>query len=70
MTPLPTMTDEKKLFSAVATFPQSVTKESFSSLKLIPYKKIELYSIRTAWLLSRNVYQLFAFRSDLRSNLS
>ena len=69
MTPLPTMTDEKKLFSAVATFPQSVTKESFSSVKLIPYK-IELYSIRTAWLLSRNVYQLFAFRSDLRSNLS
>ena len=48
MTPLPTMTDEKKRFSAVATFPQSVTKESFSSVKLIPYKKIELYSIRTA----------------------
>ena len=28
-------TDEKKLFSSFATFPQSVTKESFSSVKLI-----------------------------------
>ena len=28
-------TDEKKLFGSVATFPQSVTKEWFSSVKLI-----------------------------------
>ena len=28
-------TDEKKLFSSFATFPQSVTKESCSSVKLI-----------------------------------
>ena len=36
--------DEKKLFSFFATFPQSVNKESLSSVKF--FLKIELYSIK------------------------
>ena len=54
-------TDEKKLFSSFATIPQSVTKESFNSVKLI-LSEIELYSIKTVSLFSRNVCcQLFTY---------
>ena len=62
-------TDEKKLFSSFAAFPQSVTKNHFLQLNSF-FLKTELYLIKTVWLFPRNVcYRLFAFRSVLRSNL-